>query len=344
MFYSFFYPLLFLFCLCHQNYLRLLVIMRLRPALLLKAKIRPTTHYTRACHLISLFDLYSLHVMSSYLSALYAMHLFEKTRALPYKQGELMLLNSCIQDELLWRDRIVKLFIYPQPSPTAEKILLLHGWDGRSIMFRQLAQRLQKQGYAVFAPDLPAHGISTGKKVSFYDLASFVVQMEEYYGKFSVVIGHSTGGLISCMAALQGLSFKGLVLMSSPSSYGKMVDRYVKANRLPARIASSMKQIYRLRYGVHPDRIGPALYRDIKQPVLILHDTQDLSIGLENAQELNAVFVNSELVTTEGKGHNGGLRDAKIFNSIAGFISQTKNNEFHAYNNHVFSKKSAARK
>ncbi|WP_042868225.1 MULTISPECIES: alpha/beta fold hydrolase [Dickeya] len=338
MFYSFFYPLLFVLCLIHQNYLRILVIMRLRPTLLLKAKIRPATHYARACHLISLFDLYSLHVMSSWFSALYAIHLFEKTRALPYKQGELMLLSSCIQDELLWRGKTVTLFIYPQSSPDAEKILLLHGWDGRSIMFRQLAQQLQKQGYAVFAPDLPAHGISKGKKTSFYDLARFVLQIAKDYGNFSVVMGHSTGGLISCMAALQGMSFKSMVLMSSPSSYGKMVDRYVAINRLPVRIAASMKKIYRLRYGVHPDHIGPALYHEIKQPVLIVHDAQDVSLGMEHATELNDAFTNSQLVTTQGKGHNGALRDAEIFNHISDFVSRTINEDFYSFKKNIFAK------
>ncbi|UYK98831.1 alpha/beta fold hydrolase [Pantoea stewartii] len=339
MFYSFLYPILLLLCLCHQNYLRLLVIMRLRPSLLLKAKIRPATHYSRACHLISLIDMYSLHVMSSYLSALYALHLFEKTRALPYKQGELKLLSSCTQNTLQWRNRAVKIFIYPQASSTVEKVLLLHGWDGRSIMFRHLAKHLQQQGYAVIAPDLPAHGVSKGSKVSFYDLASFVLHLEAYYGKFSIVIGHSTGGLISCMAALQGLSFKGLVLMSSPGSYGDMVDKYVSANRLPARIASSMKRIYQLRYGLHPDQICPALYQDIEKPVLILHDMQDLSISLDSAKALHKAFSRSKLITTQNKGHNGALRDAATLENISNFISGAISEEFFAFDKHVFRKK-----
>ncbi|HGJ5065038.1 TPA: alpha/beta fold hydrolase [Salmonella enterica subsp. enterica serovar Muenchen] len=340
MFYSFFYPILFIICLVHQNYLRILVLMGVRPTLLLKAKIRPATHYARACHLISLFDLYSLHIVSSWFSACYAIHLFEKTRTLPYKQGELMLLSNCIQDELLWNGCTVRLFIYPQTAPDAEKILLLHGWDGRSIMFRQLAQKLQSQGYTVFAPDLPAHGISTGKKTSFYDLARFVLQMTEHYGNFSIIVGHSTGGLIGCMAALQGLIFKGMVLMSSPSGYGKMVDRYVAVHRLPTRISAAMKKIYRLRYGVHPDLIGPPLYHEIKQPVLIVHDIEDISLGIEHANELNNAFTNSQLVTTQGKGHNGALRDAEIFNHLSRFVFQTINNEnFHSLDKKIFHQK-----
>ncbi|MCX2941957.1 alpha/beta hydrolase [Rahnella perminowiae] len=331
MFYSFFYPVLLFFSLVHQNYLRVLVLMRLRPSLLMKAKIRPATHYSRACKLISLFDLYSLHVMSSYLSALYALRLFEKTRPLPYKQGEIMLLSRCLQEELFWRKSFVKVFIYPQADPQAEKVLLLHGWDGRSIMLRQMAQRLQEKGYSVYAPDLPAHGISPGKKVSFYDLSRAVMDMEKHYGHFSVVIGHSTGGLIGCMAALQGLFFKRMILISSPCSYGKMMDRYVCNNKLPKRIAGSMKKLYQLRYGVHPDAIGPELIGAITQPVMILHDKNDLSIGLDEALILSRSLEKSKLIVTEGQGHNGALRDPAVFKHISDFVSQTVHEDYSSF-------------
>ncbi|TDS98030.1 pimeloyl-ACP methyl ester carboxylesterase [Rahnella sp. BIGb0236] len=331
MFYSFFYPVLLFLSLVHQNYLRILVIMRFRPTLLMKAKIRPATHYTRACKLISLVDLYSLHVMSSYLSALYALRLFEKTRPLPYKQGEIMLLSRCVQQEIFWRKSFVKVFIYPQADPQAEKVLLLHGWDGRSIMLRQMAQRLQEKGYAVFAPDLPAHGISPGKKVSFYDLSRAVMEMENHYGHFSVIIGHSTGGLIGCMAALQGLLFKRMILIGSPCSYGKMMDRYVSNNKLPKRIAGSMKKLYKHRYGVHPDVIGPELIGSITQPVMILHDKNDLSIELDEAVILSHSLKKSELIVTEGKGHNGALRDPAVFNYISDFLRDTLHEDFSSF-------------
>ncbi len=335
MFYSFFYPILLIFSLIHQNYLRILVMMRLRPSLLTRARIRPATHYIRACRLISLFDLYFLHAISSYLSALYALRLFEKTRPLPYKKGEMELLSHCLQEDLFWRRAFVKIFIYPQSNQHAEKVLLLHGWDGRSIMFRQLAQRLQTQGYIVFAPDLPAHGISPGKKVSFYDLSQVVMCIEHHYGPFSVVIGHSTGGLISCMAALQGLLFKRMILISSPCSYGKMMDRYVFSNKLPKRIAGTMKRLYQLRYGVHPDVIGPELIGAITNPVLILHDKGDVSIDSSEALILNHALKKSELILTEGKGHNGALRDSVVFGHISIFLSNTEKENYSSIQNPI---------
>ncbi|WP_053129282.1 alpha/beta fold hydrolase [Pseudomonas sp. MIACH] len=330
MFFSVIYPLLLVVSLIHQNYLRVLVVMRLRPTLLMKARVRPTTHYVRVCRYIRLFDLYSLDMMSSYLSALYALHLFEKTRPLPYKPAEMMLLSQCRQENFSWRHTFVKMFIYPQPEQHAEKVLLLHGWDGRSIMLRHLAQRLQAKGYTVFAPDLPAHGVSPGKGVSFYDLSKAVLDIERQYGPFSVVVGHSSGGLVGCMAALQGLPLKRMILISSPCSFGEMLDSFVLNNKMPKHIATSMKQLYRLRYGVNPDKIGPELIAKIKQPVLIVHDKGDVSIDLADAMVLSHVLGKSKLIVTEGKGHNGALRDAAVFGRIAAFLDATAQEDYAA--------------
>ncbi|CRM26670.1 MULTISPECIES: alpha/beta hydrolase [Pseudomonas] len=330
MFFSVIYPLLLVVSLIHQNYLRVLVVMRLRPTLLMKARVRPTTHYVRVCRFIRLFDLYSLDMMSSYLSALYAMHLFEKTRPLPYKPAEMMLLSQCRQENLTWRHTFVKMFVYPQAEQQAEKVLLLHGWDGRSIMLRHLAQRLQAKGYTVFAPDLPAHGVSPGKGVSFYDLSRAVIDIERQCGPFSVVIGHSSGGLVGCMAALQGLRFKRMVLISSPCSFGEVLDNYVLSHKLPRHIATSMKKLYQLRYGVNPDKIGPELIAKIQQPVLILHDQADVSIDLEEAMVLNHVLGRSKLIVTEGIGHNGALRDATVFSRISSFLDATAQEDYAA--------------
>ncbi|MDQ0741469.1 alpha/beta fold hydrolase [Pseudomonas sp. W4I3] len=323
MFFSVIYPLLLIVSLVHQNYLRILVVMHRRPTLLMKAKVRPTTHYVRVCRSIRLFDLYSLDMMSSYLSALYAMYLFEKTRPLPYKPAEMMLLKQCRQENFTWRHALVNMFIYPQSDQQAEKVLLLHGWDGRSIMLRHLAQRLQATGYSVHAPDLPAHGASPGRGVSFYDLSSAVIDIERQYGPFSVVIGHSSGGLVGCMAAMQGLHFKRMILISSPCCFGEVVDNYVLSHKLPRHIASAMKKLYQLRYGVHPDKIGPEWIAQIKQPVLIVHDKGDISIDLEDAMVLTHVLEKSKLIVTAGQGHNGALRDASVFKRISAFLEPT---------------------
>lgn len=86
MLFSAVYPLLLVVALIHQNYLRVLVIMQLRPTLLMKAKVRPTTHYVRTCRIIRMFDLYVLDIMSSYLSALYALHLSKRPGHCPISQ------------------------------------------------------------------------------------------------------------------------------------------------------------------------------------------------------------------------------------------------------------------
>jgi pimeloyl-ACP methyl ester carboxylesterase len=130
------------------------------------------------------------------------------------------------------------------------------------------------------------------------------------------------------MAALQGLLFKRMILISSPCSFGEVLDNYVLSNKLPRHIATTMKKLYQLRYGVHPDKIGPELISKIKQPVLILHDKGDVSIDMEEAMVLNHVLGKSKLIVTEGKGHNGALRDATVFNRISTFLAPTAQEDY----------------
>ncbi|MEK7543814.1 MAG: alpha/beta hydrolase [Patescibacteria group bacterium] len=79
-------------------------------------------------------------------------------------------------------------------------IVILHGWGLSGKTFLPLQQCLKKQGYRVFAPDLPGFGASKIPEhpLTLSDYAQF---LDEYLKKNQIVqpvlIGHSFGGRVS---------------------------------------------------------------------------------------------------------------------------------------------------
>lgn len=322
--YNLCYPLMWLATLVQYNYYRVLVRLKRRPSLLLKVHIKPETHYIRLCRALRLADLWLLERCSLHLAARYLLCLFETTRYIAYKQVDHEYLASFRQEKICFRHQTVYVFRWvPPPVDTPTKtVLLVHGWEGRGIMFRPLCEALKAQGYAVIMPDLLAHGLSEGKRVSNYELASLLIQMERRYGPFYAVVGHSSGGLVCSLALAQGLAAQRLVLLASPDNFGGMIDRFLAGASVSASLAVPMKAIYAQRFGFHPDWVGEALYRTLDCPALICHDWQDARVCPDVADAIHQALAHSELFYTRGLGHLGILRSPLVHRRILAFLAE----------------------
>ena len=53
---------------------------------------------------------------------------------------------------------------------------------------------------------------------------------------------------------------------------------------------------------------------------MIIHDTDDQDISVEQAKQLAAKWPNAQLVITQGLGHRKVLMDQKVIDSIIGFL------------------------
>ncbi|MGM3175145.1 alpha/beta hydrolase [Dickeya lacustris] len=321
--YNLCYPLMWLATVIHYTYYRLLVKMKRRPSLLLKVKITPETHYIRLCRALRLADLWLLERCSLQLAARYLLRLFETTRYISYKQMDRDYLAGFVQTTLRFQRKNVCVFHWaPVVDKPLKTVLLVHGWEGRGIMFRPLCEALKAQGYAVVMPDLLAHGLSEGKRVSNYELASLLTVLGQHYGPFEAVIGHSSGGLVCSLALAQGLAARRLVLLASPDNFGKMIDRFLAGASVSSALAIPMKALYARRFGVHPDNVGVALYRTLRCPVLICHDKQDARVHPDMAHVIYQAFADSEVFYTEGLGHLGILRSTEVHQRILAFLAR----------------------
>lgn len=99
-------------------------------------------------------------------------------------------------------------------------IVILHGWGLSGKTFLPLVQCLKKQGYRVFAPDLPGFGTSTMPKrpLTLFDYAQFLdAYMKKYHIIQPILIGHSFGGRVSLkFNALYPKYTRALILSGTP--------------------------------------------------------------------------------------------------------------------------------
>ena len=108
----------------------------------------------------------------------------------------------------------------PEDKNIKGRVVIVHGYAEHSGRYEKAGRYLADAGFKVYAPDLPGHGKSSGKK----GLAEDVVLVSEYIKNFIdfivngdersklFLIGHSMGGGISLIyAASFGSSIDGLI-------------------------------------------------------------------------------------------------------------------------------------
>jgi acylglycerol lipase len=106
----------------------------------------------------------------------------------------------------------LKIFVRSWLPPTAVRavVVLVHGFKSHGGLFEWTAGQLVSRGFAVYALDLRGHGRSEGERLfvetfSDYvaDVAGVVALTKTRHGRApTFVLGHSAGGVVSCLYAL----------------------------------------------------------------------------------------------------------------------------------------------
>jgi alpha-beta hydrolase superfamily lysophospholipase len=134
-------------------------------------------------------------------------------------------------------------------SPAPRGVLVaVHGIGGHGAPFRRLAEGLAAQGWAVWAPDLPGHGLSPGPRgwVPSWRALGEVVALTlgraaaAFPGRPRVLLGHSLGGAVCLDLLLRepalAQDLQGLVLTNPALDAQGIAPWRVLAARLLARL------------------------------------------------------------------------------------------------------------
>jgi pimeloyl-ACP methyl ester carboxylesterase len=84
---------------------------------------------------------------------------------------------------------------------------------------------------------------------------------------------------------------------------------------IPSGLYEVLIKEYEDQFGYNMHRDNPAnLLREISSKILIVHDTNDLTIPYVDSKEISERFPNIELHTTERLGHKKVLADSSVVN------------------------------
>lgn len=214
-----------------------------------------------------------------------------------------------------------------------KKIVILHGWNGRSEKWLPVKRLLEQDGYSVHVPQLPGFIHDTDKP---WNLDSYVKWIYQYirlhHLNHITVIGHSNGGRIGIKLAIKYPELVDrLILVASggirsSSNWRRELLKIVakSGNQLldTLRLGNGKRTIRKLFYRIirEPDYdkasqvlkqtminiinedISPLL-KSITQPTTLIWGTKDKLTPPWTGEKMHKMINGSILVWIDGAGH-----------------------------------------
>lgn len=216
----------------------------------------------------------------------------------------------------------------PESAPLG-RVLLLHGWAAQGLFMTGFAAKLVARGYEVLAMDLPAHGGSSGRRLTFpLALEAIAVLARQQEGDFAGVIGHSFGGAVALAAVAGGvplfprLGARRIVTVAAPAAmqpYGRQFSRMIGLG--PRALAAFEGEVMAIAGAPMESFSGLHYLPRIGAPVLVIHAPDDKEIPFIEAERLAASGPHVSLHAAPGLGHRRILLDEGVQAKAAAFIA-----------------------
>jgi len=200
------------------------------------------------------------------------------------------------------------------------KALLVHGWNGAASDWRELAEALVTDGFAVTALDLPAHGASRGRISSLPRFVRGVLEADRRHGPFDLWVAHSMGGAAVLAALARGVQARKVVLLGGLVDPAGSLREFARGFGLSAAATRAyLAGIEREEAMALADLDGLHNAHTVHAPVLIVHDRDDRVVPVAQGRALAGALQRGRLLQTSGLGHRRILKDAGIVRSIVEF-------------------------
>jgi pimeloyl-ACP methyl ester carboxylesterase len=205
-------------------------------------------------------------------------------------------------------------------------VVLAHGWDSRASRFAPLVRELVAEGYRVVAFDAPAHGASGGRRSYLVDWLHVLAALQERYGAFEAIIGHSFGGLATLVGVAGGIDAARIVTVAAPADADALLTQFQAGLGYSDAVSLRMRELFASRY--FPGQPDPfAWLSSVRRPVvatvplLIAHDRGDRLVPFGEAERIAAAHPGARLLETKGLGHNRILEADVVLDAVLGHLA-----------------------
>ena len=207
-----------------------------------------------------------------------------------------------------------------------KKVLLVHGWAGRSTQLFMIADKLLEKGYMVISFDGPAHGASTGKTTMMPDFLDTIIEIDKQYGPFEAAVGHSFGGMsLYNSIDRDNFNIKKLVTIGSADKISDVILNFTNNLKVKPIVAKKIKARFDKQWQIDIDKHSPSIVaKNITIPTLVIHDSQDGDVPVSCAQNIRQNLQSVTLLITQGLGHTKILRNKNVINRAVNFIIQNE--------------------
>jgi pimeloyl-ACP methyl ester carboxylesterase len=201
-------------------------------------------------------------------------------------------------------------------------VLLVHGWRSRASRYAGFVTRLLELGYSPVSYDAPGHGDSPGPIVSILGHQRIIRALEERYGPFEGVIGHSLGVPFALYAVKEGVAAKRLVMISGVADFGYLADSFCRALGLGPKVNQRLRrEIERGYFDGDRDIWARFSVAAGKAPLLVVHNDEDDVVHPEQARVMLLHYgTQAHFHPTTGLGHSRILQDPAVIAEAVAFL------------------------
>lgn len=200
----------------------------------------------------------------------------------------------------------------------------VHGWGGRAGQLVKMADRVASSGYRVVIFDVRAHGESEGRKISFRNIIEDVSLLDDTLdGEVYAWVCHSAGGLCTLAARLlKGLHAPRYACISAPMASYIPVNEINKLLRPRKGVVERCKHYFSSDFEMSWDELhnGSAFVKTGESDLLLIYDRDDPRVDHNDAERIQAVWPDAQVIKTDGFGHVKGLWDPDIADKIVKFL------------------------
>lgn len=246
-------------------------------------------------------------------------HLFTKPRPRKFSKADESFYKEALSEHL----RSIKYkapFTLHRRGSREKKVLILHGWEGRSSDFSKLVHQLEKVS-TVYTLDFPGHGKSPKSRAHLPMFIDVIESAIEHLTKVDTVIGHSLGAASLAMTVGKGdylHRIKKLIFLGLHPEPSQYFLQYKEATKVNEKVFERCVKLAQSRTG--EKLLDYSCYHfldDYSQyEVHFIHDQDDKIIKVKRVEELSMKLENSKVFKGDHGGHFRHYKDNEVIEHI----------------------------